>query len=80
MNELRRTRDITAACDVTRAAVAVWREMGMPYTELGNRDFIYDARAVMAWLCEHLPRRAEQMRAWEEKRAASLSSTGEGAG
>lgn len=68
MKELRRTRDITAACQVTRAAVAVWREMGMPYTELGNRDYIYNAGEVLAWLEEHLPRRAEQLRAWEDAR------------
>jgi hypothetical protein len=68
MKQLRRTRDITAACEVTRAAVAVWREMGMPYTELGNRDYIYDASEVLDWLQEHLPKRAEQLRAWEMQR------------
>lgn len=68
MKELRRTRDITAACQVTRAAVAVWREMGMPYMQLGNRDYIYNAGEVLAWLEEHLPRRAEQLRAWEAAR------------
>jgi hypothetical protein len=68
LSNLRTTRQLCEACGVTRAAVAIWREMGMPSISLHSQQCVYDAAEVMAWLERKLPRRAEQLRAWEAAR------------
>jgi hypothetical protein len=68
MENLRTTRDISAACSVTRAAVAIWREMGLPYHALGPRRFVYDADSVASFLDERLPERAKLWRKYEASR------------
>ena len=49
-------------------AVRCWRELGLPSISLNSQQCVYDAAEVMAWLERKLPRRAEQLRAWEAAR------------
>ena len=68
LSNLRTTRQLCEACGVTREAVRCWRELGLPSISLNSQQCVYDAAEVMAWLERKLPRRAEQLRAWEAAR------------
>ena len=59
------TRELCAACQVTREAVRQWRDLGMPCKAVSTKVFIYSRAETLAWLDEHLPKRGELLRASE---------------
>lgn len=65
LEKARTLGDICAACSVSREAVRQWRELGMPAVRISARLFVYDIDAIIPWLEERLPERAQQIRAAE---------------
>ncbi len=70
MEDVITTSQICARCAVTREALRQWRDLGMPYRAISPKVYIYSRRAVLRWLEERLPQRAELWRAHEATEAA----------
>lgn len=65
MENVLSTRDICAACQVTREAVRQWRDLGLPCKAVSAKVYIYSRADALAWLDEHLPQRGALLRAAE---------------
>lgn len=61
MKTLSTTRDLCKLFDCTPATILHYRELGMPYTKLSTRCFVYDEKEVGRWYFHYKTRKMHKV-------------------
>ena len=55
-----KTKDLEITYEVSREAVRLWREQGLPHVKKGEKTYVYDSLEVDNWLRDRGNKRSKR--------------------